>query len=154
MGLENSSDCIGWEDINTPAGNKPDWSIHRCTSYPGKLKTTSNPPNLLVFNVTVAPCCAAISRTIAKPSPFPSPKAPRPRVNAALGVERSARVAIALTEKQHANGYIDRLVLLNAQRTVYQASFDVAQAQANRLGNSAALFQALGGGWQSASNNR
>ena len=75
-------------------------------------------------------------------------------LDAALGVERSARVALALTEKQHASGYIDRLVLLNAQRTVFQASFDVAQAQASRLGNSAALFQALGGGWQSASNNR
>ena len=75
-------------------------------------------------------------------------------LNAALGVERSARVALALTEKQHASGYIDRLVLLNAQRTVYQASFDVAQAQASRLGNSAALFQALGGGWRSASLNR
>jgi NodT family efflux transporter outer membrane factor (OMF) lipoprotein len=75
-------------------------------------------------------------------------------LNAALSVERSARVALALTEKQHASGYIDRLVLLNAQRTVYQASFDVAQAQASQFGNSAALFQALGGGWRSASTNR
>jgi outer membrane protein TolC len=51
-------------------------------------------------------------------------------LNAALSVERSARVAVALTEKQHASGYIDHLVLLNAQRTVYQAS---------QFGNSAAL---------------
>jgi outer membrane protein TolC len=75
-------------------------------------------------------------------------------LDAAMGVERSARVALALTEKQHARGYIDRLVLLNAQRTVFQASFDVTQAQASRLGNSAALFQALGGGWRSASTQR
>lgn len=75
-------------------------------------------------------------------------------LDAAVGVELSARVALALTEKQHASGYIDRLVLLNAQRTVYQASFDVAQAQASRLGNSAALFQALGGGWRSSSTHR
>jgi NodT family efflux transporter outer membrane factor (OMF) lipoprotein len=69
-------------------------------------------------------------------------------LQAALTVEQSARTALSLTEKQHARGYIDRLVLLNAQRTVQQASFDVAQAQASRLGNTAALFQALGGGWQ------
>jgi NodT family efflux transporter outer membrane factor (OMF) lipoprotein len=69
-------------------------------------------------------------------------------LQAALAVEAAAKIALNLTEKQHASGYIDRLVLLNAQRAVHHASFDVAQAQASRLGSSVALFQALGGGWR------
>lgn len=59
----------------------------------------------------------------------------------------AARSAYDLTKRQHANGYLDRLALINAQQTYRQALLNSAQAQANRLGNSAALFQALGGGW-------
>ena len=66
---------------------------------------------------------------------------------AAAEVHTAAQAALALTERQHALGYIDRLVLINAQRTVQQATLDLAQAQAARLGDTAALFQALGGGW-------
>jgi hypothetical protein len=38
-------------------------------------------------------------------------------------------------------------VLLNAQQTYLQASLVRVQAQAARLADTAALFQALGGGW-------
>lgn len=65
----------------------------------------------------------------------------------ALAVEQAAQTALRLTRKQHASGYIDRLVLLNAERVLQQAQFDVAQAKANRLGDTATLYQALGGGW-------
>ena len=65
----------------------------------------------------------------------------------ALAVEQAAQAALRLTRKQHASGYIDRLVLLNAERVLQQAQFDVAQAKANRLGDTATLYQALGGGW-------
>ena len=59
----------------------------------------------------------------------------------------SAKSAYDLTKRQHANGYLDRLALITAQQTYQQALLNSSQAQANRLGDSAALFQALGGGW-------
>ena len=37
--------------------------------------------------------------------------------------------------------------LLNAQRTYQQARLNLVQAQAARLADTAALYQALGGGW-------
>ena len=45
------------------------------------------------------------------------------------------------------SGYIDRVVLINAEQGYRQAALNVAQARATRLGDTAALFQALGGGW-------
>jgi hypothetical protein len=39
------------------------------------------------------------------------------------------------------------LILLNAQQTYLQAEIQVVQARAARLADTAALFQALGGGW-------
>lgn len=59
----------------------------------------------------------------------------------------SSKRTYDLTQRQHANGYLDRLALINAQQTYQQALLNSTQAQANRLGDSAALFQALGGGW-------
>jgi len=59
-----------------------------------------------------------------------------------------AAIAVrALTARQHALGYQDRLALIAAEQNVRQAELALAQAQAGRLGDSAALFQALGGGW-------
>ncbi|MYM26094.1 efflux transporter outer membrane subunit [Duganella sp. FT135W] len=59
----------------------------------------------------------------------------------------AAQEALALTERQHAKGYQDRLALIAAEQNVRQASMALAQAHASQLGDSAALFQALGGGW-------
>ncbi len=59
----------------------------------------------------------------------------------------AAKTTFDLTGRQHANGYLDRLALINAQQTYRQAELNFAQAQASRLGDTAALFQALGGGW-------
>jgi outer membrane protein TolC len=38
-------------------------------------------------------------------------------------------------------------LLLNAQQTYLQSVIAVVQARANRLSDTVALFQALGGGW-------
>jgi NodT family efflux transporter outer membrane factor (OMF) lipoprotein len=59
----------------------------------------------------------------------------------------AAKTTFDLTRRQHASGYLDRLALINAQQTYRQALLNDAQAQASRLGDTAALFQALGGGW-------
>jgi NodT family efflux transporter outer membrane factor (OMF) lipoprotein len=68
-------------------------------------------------------------------------------LNAANEVTDTARAALDLTRRQHARGYLDRLVLIGAEQTYRQALLNKAQAQANRLGDTAALFQVLGGGW-------
>ena len=44
-------------------------------------------------------------------------------------------------------GNANVLLLLNAQQNYLQAVIQVVQARAARLADTAALFQALGGGW-------
>jgi len=68
-------------------------------------------------------------------------------LNAAAEVERSAGVSRDLIRKQFGRGYIDRLALISSEQAYRQAALNLAQAQATRLGDTAALFQALGGGW-------
>ena len=48
---------------------------------------------------------------------------------------------------QFQSGYASYLALLNAEQTYQQALINLVQAQANRYADTAALFQALGGGW-------
>ncbi len=59
----------------------------------------------------------------------------------------AARDALDLTEKQFSLGAVSYLSLLNAQRQYRLARFVLVQAQAARFADTAALFQALGGGW-------
>lgn len=63
-----------------------------------------------------------------------------------------AKKAYELTKRQHATGYLDRLALITAQQNYRQSLMLYAQAQSARLGNTAALFQALGGGWWNRTN--
>ncbi len=61
--------------------------------------------------------------------------------------EIAARDTLQLTEKQFQFGAVNYLSLLNAQRQHQQTRISLVQAQAARYADSAALFQALGGGW-------
>jgi NodT family efflux transporter outer membrane factor (OMF) lipoprotein len=61
--------------------------------------------------------------------------------------EKSARDSLDLTQKQFLLGAISYLSLLNAERQYQQARIGLVQAQAVRFADTAALFQALGGGW-------
>ncbi|MBI3812732.1 MAG: efflux transporter outer membrane subunit [Nitrospirae bacterium] len=61
--------------------------------------------------------------------------------------EATARDAVELTQKQFQLGAVSSLVLLNAERQHQQSRINRAQAQAARYADTAALFQALGGGW-------
>ena len=71
-------------------------------------------------------------------------------LNAALAAEQAARTALDLTQKQLQAGYVGYLALLTAQQAYQQAVITRVQAQGMRLGDTAALFQALGGGWWNA----
>jgi len=66
---------------------------------------------------------------------------------AQAAAERSALASLDLARTQYQLGAIDYLTLLNAQRTWQQARINLVQAEANRYADTAALFQALGGGW-------
>jgi len=67
--------------------------------------------------------------------------------------EASARASLELARRQFELGASSQLALLNAERQAQQAQIGLVQAQAARLADTAALYQALGGGWwQRASN--
>ena len=68
-------------------------------------------------------------------------------LKAAVRAEQTAKHSLDLTTHQLEVGYVGYLVLLNAEETYNQAVINRAQAQANRFADTAALFQALGGGW-------
>jgi NodT family efflux transporter outer membrane factor (OMF) lipoprotein len=61
--------------------------------------------------------------------------------------EAAAREGLDLTQKQFELGAVSYLSLLNAERQHQQARVGRIQAQASRYADTAALFQALGGGW-------
>jgi NodT family efflux transporter outer membrane factor (OMF) lipoprotein len=60
---------------------------------------------------------------------------------------RAASETLDLARGQYRLGAIAYLTLLNSQRSYAQARLAVVQAQAARFADTAALFQALGGGW-------
>ena len=61
--------------------------------------------------------------------------------------DRAAKSSFDLARQQYLNGSLSLVGLLNAEQTYQQAEIALVQAQANRYADSAALFQALGGGW-------
>lgn len=64
--------------------------------------------------------------------------------------EALASEALGLANGQYRLGALSFLQLLDAQRTYEQTHISVVQAQAARYADTAALFQALGGGWWNA----
>ncbi len=60
---------------------------------------------------------------------------------------QAASATLDLAQGQYRLGAIAYITLLNSQRTYAQARLAVVQAQAARFADTAALFQALGGGW-------
>lgn len=77
-------------------------------------------------------------------------------LNAAVAGERAAKTALDVTQERTQAGYYDFLTQLIAAVTYQQALLTLVQAQAARYGDTAALYQALGGGWwnrREASNN-
>jgi NodT family efflux transporter outer membrane factor (OMF) lipoprotein len=66
---------------------------------------------------------------------------------AAVETERAAKVTLDLTHERMQDGYTDYLTELAAGIAFSQAVLSLVQAQATRFGDTAALYQALGGGW-------
>ncbi|MGA2962761.1 MAG: efflux transporter outer membrane subunit [Candidatus Korobacteraceae bacterium] len=68
-------------------------------------------------------------------------------LKAAAAAKDAADVTLDLARKQYQSGYANYLSLLNVEQAYQQAVINLVQAQANRYADTAALFQALGGGW-------
>ena len=69
-------------------------------------------------------------------------------VDAAAAVEGAAGRAQAAAERQLRAGEGSSLALLTAEQAQIQSRGAVVQARAQRLADTAALFQAMGGGWR------
>jgi NodT family efflux transporter outer membrane factor (OMF) lipoprotein len=74
-------------------------------------------------------------------------KADADALNASATAERAAKKTFDLAQKQRALGAISMVTVLNAEQAYNTAALSLVQAQANQYADTAALFQALGGGW-------
>ncbi len=68
-------------------------------------------------------------------------------LNAAAATEAAALRSLNIARRQLELGQIQYLGLLSAQQAYQQAQIGRIQAEASRFADTAALFQALGGGW-------
>jgi outer membrane protein TolC len=71
-------------------------------------------------------------------------------LKAAATAADAAKITLDLSQRQWKDGYAGYLAVLSAEQSYQQARIALVQAQASRLADSAALFQALGGGWWQA----
>ena len=68
-------------------------------------------------------------------------------LKAASAATDAAKLTLDLTSSQVRAGYAGYLALLSAEQAYQQALINLVQTRANRYADTAALFQALGGGW-------
>jgi len=68
-------------------------------------------------------------------------------LKAAVTSEKAAARSLAIAHMQLELGDVSYLALLNAEQTYQQAVLTKVQSLTNRYADTAALFQALGGGW-------
>jgi outer membrane protein TolC len=70
-------------------------------------------------------------------------------LDAAVQAQRSAQASLTIAQRQYQQGQIAFATMLAAEQTLRQAEQALVQAQTARLTDTAALFEALGGGWSS-----
>jgi NodT family efflux transporter outer membrane factor (OMF) lipoprotein len=68
-------------------------------------------------------------------------------LRAAVASERAARTSLDIARRQLQLGQINYLGLLTAERAYARARLTLVRARAARFADTAALFEALGGGW-------
>ncbi len=74
-------------------------------------------------------------------------KADAEALQAAVRAESAARESFEIARGQRELGTISNVALLQSEQTYQQAVLAAVQARANRYADTAALYQALGGGW-------
>ena len=68
-------------------------------------------------------------------------------LKAAAAAAQAAQITLDLTRNQYQLGYVNYQTQLAAEQSYLLSVINLAQAQTNRLGDTVALYQALGGGW-------
>ena len=68
-------------------------------------------------------------------------------VEAQWAAERAAAEGLDITTASEKLGSVSYLAVIGAQQNYQQASLALIQAKVNRFMDTAALYQALGGGW-------
>ena len=68
-------------------------------------------------------------------------------MQASAAAAEAAKVTLDLAQRQSQAGYAGYLALLSAEQAYQQGRINLILAEANRYADTAALFQALGGGW-------
>jgi outer membrane protein TolC len=68
-------------------------------------------------------------------------------LQAAVTAADAAKVTLNLAQRQFQGGYASYATLLSAEQTYQQSRIALVQAEASRFADTAALYQALGGGW-------
>ncbi len=68
-------------------------------------------------------------------------------LRAQADAQSAAAASLEMSRQQLVAGAVNYIFLLNAQRQYQQSRISLIQARAARLSDTAALFQALGGGW-------
>ncbi len=68
-------------------------------------------------------------------------------LKATAAAAEAAKKSLDLSRLQYKDGYAAYLSVLNADQAYQQARLSLVQAEADRFSDTAALFQALGGGW-------
>lgn len=68
-------------------------------------------------------------------------------LKATAAASDAAKASLDLSRLQYKDGYAAYLAVLNADQAYQQARLSLVQAEADRFTDTAALFQALGGGW-------
>jgi NodT family efflux transporter outer membrane factor (OMF) lipoprotein len=75
-------------------------------------------------------------------------------LRASVASEQTAAASLAIVQQQYQLGSVNYLALLNAQTTYQNAILGRVRAQAQRFSDTAAMIQALGGGWWNRSDVR
>ena len=93
------------------------------------------------YRSTVLTACQNVADTLAALA------ADAEGLKAAATAADAAKTTLDLAKRQWQDGYAAYLALLSAEQAYQQARINLVQAQASRYADTAALFQALGGGW-------
>ncbi len=93
------------------------------------------------YKATVITAFQDVSNTLYACRPM---RTPSPRRTLA---ERTAADSLALVQAQYKSGAANYVQVLSAEQTHQSAAVALVKARAQRFADTAALFQALGGGW-------
>jgi NodT family efflux transporter outer membrane factor (OMF) lipoprotein len=93
------------------------------------------------YRSTVLTACANVADTLAALAQDAE------GLKAAANAADAAKTTLDIAQRQYKDGYVDYLALLSSEQAYQQARITLVQAQASRYADTAALFQALGGGW-------